>query len=435
MPSPQKFSDAFLRALLNKPIVSDRRISDGACPGLRIRLRPNREPQWEHVFTRDGKTNYPSLGIYPDVSLAEARQLVEGRRRELARGPIPVSPKEAQKAATAKSKDDATHSTTVARLYQQWFELEIATALRDSGKLIAGHFSRHILPVLGAMPPEQVMRKDVMTVLDTIKTRGKKRTANVVLQLMKRLFDFALERDLVPANPAAAVRRKSAGGAEKSRDRFLSEKEIKQLAIALAATSMTATNQAAIWVLVSTLVRVGALYEAKWADIDLDIDSRNSIWRAWDQKKKGEREQYDVVLSDFARRHFRMIRNQQDDAGIKSEWVMHSRTSKNKLDARAKPATLNNQIQDRQGFRKLKNRASTAELKLPGGKWKIHDLRRTGSSRMKALGIKAEVRRACMNHNSDDALEEIYDREPIPLSIRKEAFDKLGQNLTVLTKP
>lgn len=433
MRTPQRLSDAFLRSLLTKPVEKDRRITDPACRGLRIRLRPDRSPQWEHVFTLDGKTRFQSLGSYPEVLLADARAATEKRRRELVQGHIPESPTTTQKRAREDERAAAEKRITVEKMFWRWFKLEVEMKHRDGGSLVQGHFARHVLPKIGSRVADEVDHTDILEILDTIKSAGSLRTANVILQLLKRLFAFGAERKLVTANHAAIVRRQSAGGSESSRERFLSPTEIQELAQKLHDSGMTKANRSAIWILMSTLVRVGALYEAKWSDLDLDPGSNQPVWRAWDQKKKGARVQYDVPLSRFARWHFREIRNEQSRLEVTSEWVMHSRVSPEDDDLPAHRSTLNKQIQDRQEENDRKGRSSSTALLLKNGRWTVHDLRRTGASRMKNLGIPAEVRRACMNHIAGNRLEQIYDRDEIPLSNRRNAFQKLSDDLEKLT--
>lgn len=433
MRTTQKLTDAFLRSLLAKPAERDKRITDPACTGLRIRLRPNRSPQWEHVFTVDGKTRFQSLGSYPEVLLADARASVERRRRELVQGHVPDSPTAAQKQAREEERAAAEKRITVEKMFTRWFKLEIEKKHRDDGALVRGHFARHVLPKIGSRVADDVDRTDIFEIYDAIRGAGSLRAADVVLQLLKRLFAFGAERKLVTANHAAVVRRQSAGGSESGRGRYLSPPEIQELAQKLPKSGVTKASQSAIWVLMSTLVRVGALYETKWSDVDLDLNSKQPVWRAWDQKKKGKRVQYDVPLSRFARWHFREIRRLQMELEVTSEWVMHSRVSPEGADLPAHRSTLNKQIQDRQEENKRKGRSSSTALLLKGGRWTVHDLRRTGASRMQNMSIPAEVRRACMNHIPGNRLEQIYDRDEIPLGDRRKAFQKLSDDLERLT--
>jgi integrase len=428
---PIKLSDAYLRRL--PPPNDDRRIADAQCSGLRLRLRPQRAPQWEHVYKVDGKAKYQSLGTYPDVGLADARALVEQRRRDLRdKGTALDSPTVAARAARAEAVQKAEKRLTVEKLHTRWLRQDVAPDRRDGGESIAKQFRNHVLPTLGDREAETVTRADVLVVLDALKANGKKRTANTVLQYMRRMYEWGHLRALVAANPASSIKRKHAGGREKSGERYLRPSEIRQLARALPESGLTETHQHGVWILLATLVRIGALFEAKWSDFDMEYENRSPIWRAWNQKTKGERTRYDVPLSRFALRHLRALRNLQQDLGIwsESQWVMRAEKGNGKPDQ-----SLTHAIRDRQrgGAQAAgKKRTSNSSLVLPEGYWTPHDLRRTAASFLQFLSVREEVRRSLQDHKPEQKVAVVYDRGHVPPRERRRAIDKLGAELELL---
>jgi integrase len=428
---PIKLSDAYLRRL--PPPNDDRRIADAQCPGLRLRLRPQRAPQWEHVYKVDGKAKYQSLGTYPDVGLADARALVEQRRRELRdKGAALDSPTAAARAARAEASQKAEKQLTVAKLFARWHRQDPAIERRDGGESIKSQFRNHVLPMLGEHDAEAVTRADVLKVLDAINAKGKKRTANLVLQHIRRMYEWGHLRELAAVNPASSIQRKHAGGAERSGKRYLRPSEIRLLAGALPESGLTEVQQHGVWLLLATLVRVGALYEARWSDFDMDYENRRPVWRAWNQKTRGEPTRYDIPLSRFALRHLRALRNLQMDLGIwsESQWVMRAEKGDGKPDQ-----SLTHAIRDRQreGSQATgKKRTSNSSLVLPEGYWTPHDLRRTAASYLQFLSVREEVRRSLQDHKPEQKIAVVYDRGHVPPPERRRAIDKLGTELELL---
>lgn len=412
-------NDAAIRSLMQSDIQREQMVRDIACPGLYLRLRPGANLSWAHLYTFDKRARRPSLGAYPDLSLAAARELVNQRRKLLAAGVDPEAKEREDKEALEAAKRVADQRLTVNALFLEWSRRDIKH--RDGGELVRNHFERHVLPLLGELHAEAVTQRQVIAVIDAIRDKGSMRVANVILQLLKRMFRYAELREIIQKNPAGVIDRKDAGGQEQPRKRYLEDGEIQQLARVLQHSDVEETTQAALWLLLATLVRVGALCAAKWDDFDL----QRRVYRAWDMKKQVP-VQYDVFLSDFAVQQIERIKGEQTRKGVQTEWVLYSRKNK---DEHVCEHSLNKQVQDRQQEHVRSARVSSSLLAMPSGRWKVHDLRRSGASHMKALGIHAEVRRACMNHVEVDRLALIYDQADIPVELRIDAFAKLGNKL------
>ena len=98
-------------------------------------------------------------------------------------------------------------------------------------------------------------------------------------------------------------------------------------------------------------------------------------------------------------------------------------------------ATFGKKLSDRQrpAERRLKNRTpKTDALKLPGGRWTAHDLRRTAATLMADLGIGGDVIDECLNHVIESRVRRTYIRNRRPVE-QARAFDALGARLAALT--
>ncbi|MDR0781614.1 MAG: hypothetical protein LBF16_13135, partial [Pseudomonadales bacterium] len=91
--------------------------------------------------------------------------------------------------------------------------------------------------------------------------------AKMIFSLLRQMFSFAVDRDLIEYNPTVNIRKAKIGGKDIERDRVLSEEEIRQLHRQLPAAGMTLMAEAAIWIALSTCCRIGELLEARWEHV------------------------------------------------------------------------------------------------------------------------------------------------------------------------
>lgn len=281
-------------------------------------------------------------------------------------------------------------------------------------------FEKDVLPKLGALAVEDVKKGHITSVTDPLLARGVNRMAKLIFSLMRQMFRFAVDRDLIEADPTASIRKVKIGGPDTERDRVLSEAEIQALYKQLPDAGLMPTTEAAIWITLSTLCRIGELLNAQWSDIDLD----NQLWRIPDTKNG---KPHTVFLSDFAVKHFRRVKELNDE-GV---WVYLSRDGKKAVSTK----TITKQLGDRQrDDDPMKRRSkSVASLKLQDGKWGPHDLRRTGATMMTRLGVLPEVAERCLNHVEQNRMKRIYQRHTYEAEMQS-AWRLLGQRLALLTK-
>ncbi|WP_176460859.1 site-specific integrase [Janthinobacterium sp. PC23-8] len=198
------------------------------------------------------------------------------------------------------------------------------------------------------------------------------------------------------------------------RDRILSADEIRELHATI--TSMhteyeaapnkrigrqplEATTERAIWIMLSTLCRVGETAMARWEHVDLAA----ATWFIPKENVKDNIADLTVYLSAFALDQFQQLHTHTGH----SAWCFPARNNAGNI----KGKSISKQVGDRQSmFKKnrdgtprapLKNRRSDDTLVLAGGKngaWTPHDLRRTGATMMQALGISLELIDRCQNH-------------------------------------
>jgi hypothetical protein len=191
-----KLTDLGIRSY--QPRAAQYSIGDAACPGLRIRITPNGIKSFAYAY-RDkaaGKVVLLTIGRYPDVPLAQAREITNDARKAVANGDTPIASKRA-----AVQKKTETYADVVALYY----DAKLIT-------LRTGHAARTTLQRIGRVygwderPVTSITDDDAATMLHDIAIRrGKKANANQTKHILHGMFKWAKQpgRKFVTVNPFA----------------------------------------------------------------------------------------------------------------------------------------------------------------------------------------------------------------------------------------
>lgn len=209
-----------IEALDSDP-VARREIPDGGAPGLYLVIQPSGAKSWAYRYRLHGKPRKVVLGAYPEMSLASARRRAESSADAVALGDDPAAEKQAEKArqkAEAQGPDRDLVKAIVAEF------LERHDSKNRSHAETVRLFDRDVLPQWGERRLDEIERRDVIRLLDGIVDRGSPVMANRVLAAVRKLFNWALSRDLIAASPCAGVKPPAP---ERSRERVLSDDELR----------------------------------------------------------------------------------------------------------------------------------------------------------------------------------------------------------------
>lgn len=311
---------------------------------------------------------------------------------------------------------------TIRDLFEHWMKIDIVNR-KDSGAEVRRMFEKDVLPFIGNMYIEDIRKSHVIEVTDTLLARKVQRMARVIFSLLRQMFRFALDRDLIDQDPTATIRKARVFGKDNERERVLTEEEIKLLAQALPNAGLLLSTQLAVWVTLGTCCRIGELLTARWQHIDFT----KRTWLIPAENSKNAKA-HTIYLSDFVLRQFQHLYS----VNSQYEWC-YPNSKKN--DAVC-PKTITKQLSDRQRLSKdeiLTNRTQKADaLLLPNGKWTPHDLRRTGATLMTALGVLPEVAERCLNHIEENKIKRTYQRYSYAKEMQ-EAWELLSNYLQELT--
>ena len=221
---------------------------------------------------------------------------------------------------------------------------------------------KDVLPAIGSKPINAVTPDDIVAICESIKSRGSPKMALHTRNVVKRLYEYLIARQLASGNPADVVSARSIATFD-SRTRVLSGEEIGTLLRSIDASSIRRPLKLALHLLVLTMVRKSDLVEARWAEFDLD-DARWTIPAA---RLNADRDQH-VYLS---RQAVSMLRE-----------LHHARASRNFVF----PSVRGD---DRPIARSTLNQAVKA-LGLEVEHFVLHDFRRTASTHLRTMAQESD---------------------------------------------
>ena len=233
--------------------------------GLYLEVSPTGGKWWRLKYRFDGKEKRLSLGVYPDVSLKDARDRRDAARKLLADG---IDPGENRKAMKSARADRAANSFEV--VAREWFAKYSATWAANHGERIVRRFERDIFPWIGGRPIADVTAPEVLAVVRRIENRGALETAHRALGNCGQVFRYGVATGRCERDPSGDLR-----GAlpPVKAEHFAATTEPKRVAEILRAMDGyegTLTVQCALRLAPLVFVRPGELRNAEWADIDLD---------------------------------------------------------------------------------------------------------------------------------------------------------------------
>ena len=294
---PISLSDA--KARNAKPKAKPYKISDGE--GLFLLVAPTGSKYWRLKYFFAGKEKLLALGVYPDVTLAQARERRAQARKVLAAGKDPgETKKEAKRLQTFQTSNSFE---VVAREWLEKRSHEWAPSTVETRRI---RLERHILPKLGTRPVSEITAPEVLTVLRVVEGRGTLDTARRVMQMCGQVFMYAIATGRAERNPVPDLRGALKAPVAKHHS-FLQEKELPAYLEKLEAYDGSYETKLALRFLLLTFVRSNELRAAKWIEINWD----KAEWRIPAERMK-MKELHIVPLSTQA---IEVLRDLQKQTG------------------------------------------------------------------------------------------------------------------------
>lgn len=251
-------SDLAVRAA--KPGEKPFKVTDGQ--GLYLLVNPNGSRWWRWDYRRpEGNRNTLSLGVYPDVSLKQARERRDEARRLLADGIDPGAKRQAEKIAQSDSFE------AVAR---EWFaKFSPNWAPSHSSKIIT-RLEKDIFPWVGSRPVSAITAPELLTCLRRIESRGALDTAHRAHQNCGQIFRYAVATGRAERDPSSDLRGALPPATHVHYASITEPEKIGALLRAIDGYDGTFVSRCALRLAPLVFVRPGELRAAKWAEFDLE---------------------------------------------------------------------------------------------------------------------------------------------------------------------
>ncbi len=396
-----------IEALIRAGGEKTQRHADGG--GLYLVVPASGTAGWMLRYTSNKKRREMTLGKVKDLPLVEARLEAASKMKQVRQGYDPL---------LQRKRAEQENIKTVNDLFEDWYPT-LAKRLKHPG-IPKRVYTKDIAPHIGEIPLDQINARDIRTTIDAIRNSGRSCTSNDALGYCKQLFNHGIKLDLLQSNPASAFTPKDAGGIERSRDRTLSDDELKQFfSIAKEnSTSFTRDNYLACALLVCLGVRKAALCEAKWEEFELE----KGLWHLPKERSKTN-VGFTIPLAPQVLEWLEELKIR----GFGSEYVFPSRRASKR--PHMGPDTLNRAITKLFG-REAGKKRQPPNLMGDMPHFTVHDLRRTCRTLLAKQGTPGHVAERCLNHKLK-GVEGIYDQYDY-LREREQALHKLSVHVKTL---
>ncbi|MBI5427678.1 MAG: site-specific integrase [Nitrospinae bacterium] len=326
--------------------------------GFGLRVEPTGAKSFVLWYRVNGKAKGVTLGRYPVLGLAQAR----------------IEAAKIKGAAKDIKREDFTVSNLIKEYIEVWARPRKKTWEEDQRCL-----NREVIPFIGGKKASKLRRRDIIGILDRIVDRGSPAMANRTMNVLTRLFNFAVTRDILDQSPCVALSLPAKKG---RRERTLSDEEIRAIWF-LENSSMTKWGQLAMRFLLATGQRRGEAIGATWEEFDLGA----RLWSIPGARTKNGRS-HAVPLNDLALGTLNEIRSLSGETGF----LFSSDRVSSHIDPRALTRAM---------------RKAAKEIGLQNVH--VHDTRKAVATGLASLRVDRFIIKKCLNHQEKDVLAIHYD--------------------------
>ncbi|MBK0018394.1 tyrosine-type recombinase/integrase [Kosakonia sp. S58] len=260
-----------------KPREKAYKLADGA--GLYLEVVPSGSRYWRMKYRFNGKEKRMAFGVYPAVSLAQARALRDEAKKKLAEGIDPSFAKKEEKLVR-----DVQLNNTFQAVALEWHGTNVSRWSEGYASDIIEAFNKDIFPYIGQQPVNEIKPLVLLNVLRRMEGRGATEKAKKVRQRCSEVFRYAIVTGRAEYNPAADLT-SAMSGHESKHYPFLTVEELPDFFKALAGYTGSPLVVLAARLLILTGVRTGELRGAFWSEFDLE----KAVWEIPTERMKMKR--------------------------------------------------------------------------------------------------------------------------------------------------
>lgn len=363
--------------------------------GFTLRVLPSGVKTWLYIYTIDQKRRELNLGTYPHVSLADARAKHADALKVFRNGGDPGE-------LERQAKDDRKKALAVADLVDEYINKHAKPRKRtwaEDDRIL----KKDVVPAWGKVKAADICKRDIVLLLEGIVERGAPRGANNTAKIIRKMFNFAVERDIVEVSPFLGVKLPAP---IVHRDRALTADEIRALWNSLDACKISGEIKRALRLILITVQRPGEVIGMHTSEID------GRWWTIPAERSKNKRA-HRIYLSDLAME----IIGDIEGKGYIFPCPHTKKTQPIAVTAVAHVVRRNISVpvvhQGKPVFDK--NGEPVTENRLGVEFFRPHDLRRTAATFLAEMGFMDEVIDAVLNHVKTGIIKVYnlyrYDRE------------------------
>ncbi|WP_438334412.1 integrase domain-containing protein [Edwardsiella tarda] len=359
-----------------KPREKDFTLHDG--DGLFLLVKTSGKKLWRFRYQRpiSGSRTNLSLGSYPALTLAAARQIRDQHLTTLAQG---IDPQQQQEQASEQRQIelDSIFSTVAAN----WFQIKSKSVTEDYAKDIWRSLDKDVFPAIGAIPVQEIKARTIVEALEPIKARGALETVRRLVQRINEIMIYAVNTGLIDANPASGV-----GMAfekpKKQNMPTLRPEELPKLMRSITRSNLSIPTRCLIEWQLLTLVRPSEASSTKWEEIDLE----KKLWT--------------IPANRMKAKHEHIVPISQQMIEILEIMKPISNHREHVFPSRIKP---NNP---------MNSQTANAAIKRIGfeGTLVAHGLRSIASTCLNEAGFDADVIEAALAHKDSNQVRSAYNR-------------------------
>lgn len=366
------------KAKNTKPGEKPVKLSDKG--GLYLEVMPSGSKIWRYKFRIAGKESRFSIGAYPEVSLAQAREAHAAARKLVEQGVNPVHQRKTEKLVAASEG-----ANTFKAIALEWISKKKDGWAPYYLRQVERTFASDAYPAIGDLPMRQITAAHVLAILKKAEARGAESVAVNLRQWIGAVFRYAVSTLRADFDPAAALKGAIIKPVTKH-SKPLSVDEMTKLIKAIDENGGYATTRIALRLMLLTFVRTVELRGARWEEFDLDA----AVWRIPGQRMK-KRQPHTVPLSKQA---VELLRELHPLTGNQQWLFPNGRRPKDCMCA----TTLNRAL-ERMGF------AGKDGIGFSG-----HGFRSTASTMLNGAGFRGDVIERQLAHVEQNAVRKAYNQ-------------------------
>lgn len=234
--------------------------------GLYLEVTPRGGKYWRYKYRFAGKEKRLAIGVYPEISLSEARSKCDEARRLHADGVDPAAHKRACKAANLTAAGNS-----FAVLANEWFERNESRWASNHAVRIKRRLDADVLPHIGREPVSAISSPQMLTLLRRIEDRGAIETAHRVKSICSQVFRYAIATARAQQDPTIALKGALRSVKVTHHASITEPKAVGQLMRAISGYQASSpVTYFALRLLPYVFLRSGELRKGEWKEIDFE---------------------------------------------------------------------------------------------------------------------------------------------------------------------